>query len=88
MVDEPGRGLVTTEVVSDEPAVLLVVREGPGVAMITLALEEISLRLDALEDARAAEDVAGSTLNGDDEPAHDVFPCVGGEPGPIDELPS
>lgn len=86
MADGAGRGLVTTEVVSDEPAVLLV-REGPGVAMILLAFEEISLRLDALEDARLAEDVAGSTLNGEGEPAHDVFPCVGGEPGLIDELP-
>lgn len=84
MAEVPWRGLATTDGLSVEPAVLLVL---DGVAMILLALEDASLRLDALEDARVEEDVDRSTLNGEVEPANDVFPCVGGEPGFIDESP-
>lgn len=83
MAEVPWRGLATIEGFSVEPVVLLVL---DGVAMMPLTLEDASLRLDALEDATVDDDVDRSTGNGWVEPPHDVFPCVGGEPGFIDEL--
>lgn len=84
VAEVPWRGLATTEGLSVEPTVLLVL---DGVAMMPLALEDASLRWEALEDATVEDEVDRSTLNGEVEPPHDVFPCVGGEPGFIDELP-
>lgn len=86
MADVFWRALGTPDEPSDDPAVLAVL-DDRGVAMTPLATDDISLLLDALDDARVVDDIDGSTLNVEDEPPHDVLPCVGGEPGVMDGVP-